>query len=126
MGSASPPTRRVLIVEDEPFIALLLADQMADLGYTIVGPAFSLDEARCLAATGPIDLALLDYSLHGKFADEIADILIRRKIPFLFATGYDESSFPDYHDIPLADETVWAARPSERSRSFDVAPMNAV
>lgn len=100
MASARPPSRRVLIVEDEAFIAFLLADQMAELGYTIVGPAFSLEEARRFATTSHIDLALLDFSLHGKIADEIADILIGRQIPFLFVTGYDKSSFPDYHDIP--------------------------
>jgi hypothetical protein len=52
-----------------------------------------LDEARRLARAGHTDLALLDFNLHGKFADEISDILMRRKIPFLFVTGYDESSF---------------------------------
>ncbi len=43
---------------------------------------------------------MLEFSLHGNFADEIADILVGRQIPFLFVTGYDESLFPDYRDVP--------------------------
>ena len=101
VASARPLPRRVLVVEDEPFIAVLLTDQLAGLGYITVGPAFSLDEARRVARAGHMDLALLDFNLHGKFADEIPDILIRRKIPFLFVTGYDESPFPYYQDIPV-------------------------
>lgn len=101
VGSAISQRRRVLIVEDEPFIASLLADQMTELGYTVIGPAFSLDQARGFATASHIDLALLDFSLHGKCADEIADIFIARQIPFLFVTGYDELSFPKYHDVPL-------------------------
>lgn len=101
MTTSRPLAPRVLVVEDEPFIAFLVADQLAELGYTIVGPAFSLDEARRFAATGQIDLAVLDFELAGVFADDIADILIRRKIPFLFVTGHDKSSFPAYCDIPF-------------------------
>lgn len=101
MASSRPPVRRVLIVEDEPFIAFLLADQLVELGYTIIGPAFSLDEARRFAATGQIDLALLDTELQGRLADDVANILVRRKIPILLVTGYDEAPGAAYRDIPL-------------------------
>lgn len=98
---SSPPGRRVLVVEDEPFVALSIADMVVELGHIVVGPAFSLDEARRLAATCNTDIALLDAKLQGKYAGEIADICVRRKIPFVFITGYDEIPFPNYRYVPL-------------------------
>jgi len=101
MASSRPAVRRVLIVEDEPFIAFPLADQLVELGYTIIGPAFSLDEAKRFAATSHIDLALLDPELQGRLADDVANILVRRKIPILLVTGYDEAPAAAFRDIPL-------------------------
>jgi len=101
MSTSSQLGRRVLVVEDEPLIAFLVADELVELGYTVVGPASSLDEGRKFAATDLMDVALLDLELQGKIADEIADILIRRRIPFVFVTGQDKSSFPAYRDIPF-------------------------
>jgi CheY-like chemotaxis protein len=80
--------RRVLVVEDEALIALFITDQLADLGHIVVGPAFSFPEAVRLASTATIDLALLDLNLRGVFAGEVADLLTRRRIPFVFMTGY--------------------------------------
>ncbi len=95
MGQASainPPIsrrKRVLVVEDEFLVALMLADLLADMGYIVVGPAFELAEARRLAETSPIDAALLDVNLNGVSVDQVADILFERDIPFIFVTGYD-------------------------------------
>jgi two-component system, chemotaxis family, sensor kinase Cph1 len=85
---ATPP-KRLLVVEDECLVALMIADLLVELGYNIVGPAFTISEARRLASTGPIDAALIDVNLNGIRSDEVVDILSRRKIPFLFVTGYD-------------------------------------
>src|ERR1700704_2018016 len=82
--------RRLLVVEDECLIALNMAEQLAELGHTIVGPALTIAEAKHLAAVASIDAAVVDLNLHGVFADEVADILTLRKIPFLFVTGYTE------------------------------------
>jgi CheY-like chemotaxis protein len=84
------PTKRVLVVEDEALIALMMADQLAELGYTVIGPAFNISEARRLASVASIDAALLDLNLHGILADEVADILVRRDIPFHLVTGYSD------------------------------------
>jgi CheY-like chemotaxis protein len=69
----------VLVVEDESLVALLMAEQLAELGYTVIGPAFTMSEARRLASLASIDAALVDLNLHGILADEIADILARRE-----------------------------------------------
>lgn len=91
----------MLVVEDEPYIAFSIADAVVELGHIVVGPAFSWDEARRLAATCNVDIALLDAKLQGRFAGEIAEICVFRKIPFAFVTGYDEIPFPGYRNVPL-------------------------
>jgi CheY-like chemotaxis protein len=83
-------SKRVLVVEDETLLALVLTDEVSDLGYRVVGPACTMAEARHLAQKASIDGALLDLNLHGVLSHEIADILSRRKIPFAFITGYNE------------------------------------
>ncbi len=80
--------KRVLVVEDESLIAILIADSLAELGYHVVGPAFKLSEALHLAETATLDAGLLDLQLDAVLSGEVADILSRRRIPFLFITGY--------------------------------------
>jgi DNA-binding response OmpR family regulator len=106
MGQSAPLGRngsaeRVLVAEDECLIALEIADQVAELGYRVVGPACTMSEARHLAVTAPIDGALLDLNLNGVFSHEIADILSRRKIPFVFITGYSDRPAGAYANIDV-------------------------
>jgi len=89
MSVAATPSKRLLVVEDECVVALTIADQLIEFGYTVIGPAFTISEARRLAGAASIDAALVDVGLNGVPADEIVDILSRRRIPFLFVTGYD-------------------------------------
>jgi DNA-binding response OmpR family regulator len=86
---ADPP-RRILLVEDEPMIAFALEDMVVDLGFAVIGPAFRLAEALELAAREKFDAAVLDVNLNEQQSFPIADLLYRRGIPFLFATGYAE------------------------------------
>jgi CheY-like chemotaxis protein len=100
----TPPSvaaRQVLVVEDDYLIALLIAEQLAELGCAVVGPAHSIAEGRWLAASAPIDCALLDWELAGAASNEVADILARRQIPFLFVTGH--ATLPDarYGAVPI-------------------------
>jgi CheY-like chemotaxis protein len=92
-------SKRVLVVEDESLVALLMADEISELGYRVVGPACTMEEARRLAQTAPLDGALLDLNIHGVLSHEIADLLSRRKIPFMFITGYNEPPAGAYTDI---------------------------
>jgi CheY-like chemotaxis protein len=86
---------RILVVEDEFFIGMLISEQLQELGYAVVGPALSIEEGRALANTAQIDGAILDWNLNGNNSGELADTLSRREIPLLFVTGY--AALPDAH-----------------------------
>ena len=91
-----PPTarRRVLVVEDEILIGMLLEDMLGELGYAIAATASRVDEAAALARDGEFDAAILDVNLNGQDVYPVADILAARGIPFVFATGYGERGLP--------------------------------
>jgi len=83
--------RRVLLVEDEAMIAMLLEDMLGDLGCEVVGPAYALKSALALAAgEGPIDVAILDINLAGRPVFEVADALRARHVPMIFSSGYGD------------------------------------
>ena len=93
--------KQVLIVEDEFFIADQLARSLADAGAHVVGPAPTCEQACRMLAGCRIDLAVLDVRLDDAPAYPVADLLRQRKIPFVFATGFDVRSVrPEYRDIP--------------------------
>jgi len=78
--------RRVLLVEDEAMIAMLLEDMLGDLGCTVVGPAYALTSALALAAgESPIDVAILDINLAGRPVFEVADALRARRVRWMAA-----------------------------------------
>ena len=92
---------RVLVVEDEYLIRMLLEDMLADLGYAVAAAVGSIAEARDLAATGQFSAAVLDVNLDGQEIYPVADILAQRSLPFVFVTGYGERSLPErYRDRP--------------------------
>jgi CheY-like chemotaxis protein len=80
--------RRILIVEDEVMIAMLMEDMLTDLGYEVVGPAMRLEEGLELATSAALDMAVLDVNLNGQRSTPIAEVLAMRGVPFVFATGY--------------------------------------
>jgi CheY-like chemotaxis protein len=90
----SSDQKRVLIVEDEAMISMLIEDMVIDFGYRVVGPAARLDHALTLALQAEIDLALLDINVDGSVVYPVADVLRFRGIPFIFATGYDFRTLP--------------------------------
>ena len=79
---------RVLIVEDEMMVSMLIEDMLSDLGCIVVGPAARLDEAIELVNAGGIDCAVLDVNLGGQPIFPLADLLREKGRPFAFATGY--------------------------------------
>ena len=88
--------RRVLIVEDESLVAMLLETILEDMGCTPIGPAATVDEGLKMAAdSDPVDAALLDVNVAGKQVFPIAQALRDRGVPFVFSTGYGESGLPD-------------------------------
>jgi len=87
--------RRILIVEDEMMIAMMVEDFLADLGWNVVGVAGTLDQALAMARDAAIDAALLDVNLNGRNTFGAAEILRERQIPFVFATGYGVQGIDD-------------------------------
>ncbi len=92
---------RVLVVEDEDLVALLLEDMLAELGHTVVGPVARLDNALETAQREVFDIAILDVNINGEDAYPIAEALTARDIPFVFSTGYGKGSLrAPYNDRP--------------------------
>jgi CheY-like chemotaxis protein len=89
---------RVLVVEDETMISMLIEDMVCDLGAEVVGPAAKFEQAMTLALEADLDLAVLDVNLAGLVVYPIADVLRERGIPFIFMTGYDSSVVPESYE----------------------------
>lgn len=106
---------RVLLVEDEAIIAMLLEDMLTDLGYEVVAVAGHMAEAAKLANELAIDLAVIDVNLNGVRTYPVAEILESRSIPFVFATGYGEAGLTErlkkvpILQKPFQDEDLGAA-----------------
>lgn len=87
--------KRILVVEDEALVAMLMEDGLADAGAEVVGPASSVEQAlelveRAAACTGGLDAAVLDINLQGTVVAPVADRLAALGVPIIFATGYGE------------------------------------
>jgi len=91
----------VLVVEDEYFIADDMARALQKLGAEVVGPVPTRDKALALVEAGRVNAAVLDINLKGQTVFPVADALRERGVPFVFATGYDETAVPPaYKDVP--------------------------
>src|ERR1700678_1249210 len=88
--------RRVLVVEDEMMIAMLVEDMLVDLGCAVVGTAHALGPALDLANSAiDVDVALLDVNLGGEPVFAVADLLRARGVPAIFSTGYGDAGLRD-------------------------------
>ncbi len=96
-AEAAPKTQRILIVEDEPFIALALEAMLLELGFDVAGSAAQVSAALDLISRERIDGAILDVNLGSQRVDPVADILAARACPFFFTTGYGISGLPVRH-----------------------------
>ena len=86
--------KRVLVVEDEPLLALDIELTLQNLGAEIAGSARTAKEALGVIGSTALDAALLDANLRGHPVDEIAAALAARNIPFVFVTGYGREGLP--------------------------------
>src|ERR1700761_7215194 len=87
-GSQISSQLRILVVEDEAMIAMLIEDMLSDLGCVPVGPAYNAEQALELIRSERFDAAILDVNLGGQRTTPVAEALHRKSIPFFFATGY--------------------------------------
>ena len=100
--TASLVGRRILVVEDELIVAWLLEDMLADLGCVVVGPAARIAEALEMIEAQEVDAAVLDVCLNEQFSYPIAEALVARGAPFMFATGYDKARLrQDFKSHPV-------------------------
>ena len=116
---ASLANKRILLVEDEALVSMLVEDELRDAGAEVLGPAPTVDHALRLvegaAADGGISAEVLDINLDGRRVEPVADRLAALGVPFLFATGYGEAcdtrghgTAPTLHK-PFAPERLVAA-----------------
>lgn len=99
--------RRILVVEDEYFIAMDIARALIAEGAEIAGPVARVDQGLALAEAEPLHAAVLDVGLAGGFSYAIADMLARRGIPHLLLTGYDASALPErFRNTPRLTKPV--------------------
>jgi CheY-like chemotaxis protein len=83
---------RILIVEDEFLIAANLVDALESAGSFVLGPVATVDKAISKIESEPhIDAAVVDVNLGGVLSFPVADMLVARKIPFIFTSGYDDN-----------------------------------
>jgi CheY-like chemotaxis protein len=102
---------KVLLVEDEGLVAMTMEDMLEDLGCDVVGSFGSVAAALdWLAGEPELDGALLDVNLGGEMVFPVADVLIARGVPIIFATGYGASPDDRYASTPVAAKPVTQAR----------------
>lgn len=93
--------KRILIVEDEALVSMLVEEEFLDAGAEIIGPARCLDEALQLteaaAADGGLSAAVLDINLEGEAVWPVADRLAALGVPFVFSTGYEAGAIENHH-----------------------------
>jgi two-component sensor histidine kinase/CheY-like chemotaxis protein len=98
---------RVLLVEDEALVAMMIQDTLAEFGFHVVGPLGTASEALAAARESHIDAAVLDINLGDGLVYTVAEILGVRGVPFVFVTGYDiDSVDPRFSDIPILQKPI--------------------
>ena len=102
MATEAQPAKqaKLLIVEDDVMIRVVLADMLCELGYTVAAEAASIDEALEATRKTHFDLAILDADLMGRSVSPVADALVARDIRFVFITGYGDHGLSAYRNRP--------------------------
>jgi PAS domain S-box-containing protein len=98
---------RVLVVEDEALVAMVVTDALTELGYQVVGPFSRPPDALAAIKSGPVDAAVLDINLAGTLVYPIAEELAARGVPFIFVTGYGvESVDKRFAHVPVLPKPI--------------------
>jgi len=98
---------RILLVEDEILVAMMMKDILSELGFSVLGPFSRLAKAMIAAVHEGIDAGIIDINLGGEFVYPVADVLKARQIPFVFVTGYGvESIEPRFGYVPIIKKPI--------------------
>jgi len=98
---------RILLVEDEALVAMMMRDSLVELGFCVVGPFDRADAALACASDEPLDAAILDVNLGGDLVYPVAERLARRDVPFVFVTGYDAENIDTrYAHVPVLQKPI--------------------
>jgi CheY-like chemotaxis protein len=110
----SPPTApgspRILVIEDELLIALLIEEMVRETGYRVSGVAHTAAMARQKFAKRNFDAVLFDINIGGRYHPEIADFLLDTRVPFAFVTGYDYLVEPRHETVPILQKPFTPAQ----------------
>ena len=108
---ADPNEKRVLLVEDEPLVSMMLADMLSAFGHKVDGPYNRFTDAILAAKSNNLQAGILDVNLGGEKTYAVADILANRKIPFAFVTGYGPDTIvSEFSHAPVLQKPVEAAK----------------
>jgi PAS domain S-box-containing protein len=98
---------RVLLVEDEALVGMMVRECLAECGFQIVGPICTISDALKIAVDDDFDAAILDINLGGSLIYQVADVLSARHVPFAFVTGYDAESVDSrFRNVPILQKPV--------------------
>ncbi|HET9232181.1 MAG TPA: response regulator [Vitreimonas sp.] len=108
---------KVLIIEDESIVAMMIEDLIVDMGHEVVGTAGRLEQAQKLVEDLAIDFAIVDVNLNGVHTYPVAETLKARGVPFVFATGYGVQGLKDeWKQTPVLQKPF---QPDELTRAID-------
>lgn len=110
-GGGAQPTglagKRVLLVEDEMLVAMMMNDMLTDLGFSVVGPFSRTAEALPAARDDDLEAAVLDINLNGELVYPVADVLVARGVPIVFVTGYGAESIDGrFAQVPVLQKPI--------------------
>lgn len=110
-AAVDPNDKRVLLVEDEPLVSMMLADMLSAFGHKVDGPYSRFSDAILAAKSNNLQAGILDVNLGGEKTYAVADILANRKIPFAFVTGYGpDTILTEFSHAPVLQKPIEAAK----------------
>ena len=99
--------RRVLLVEDEALVAMMIQECLTEYGHSVVGPIGRAADALAAAKQGEFDAAILDINLGDGMAYPVAEILSERGVPFAFVTGYEADTVDErFSKVPVLQKPI--------------------
>ena len=98
---------RVLLVEDEALVAMMIQETLAEFGFQVIGPVSTASEALASARDSRFDAAVLDINLGDGMVYSVAELLSKRGVPFVFVTGYDADSVDArFAGVPILQKPI--------------------